>query len=271
MAEKRTIELEVQDNSKSLKAQYREAVQELQKISQAYGETSEQAVKAAKAAADLKDQIEFSKDLVGAFNPDAKFDALTKSFGGVLDGFQAVEGGLALIGVEGEAVQETMLKVQSAMALSQGIQGLMSAGDSFKQLGAVAKTALSGIRSGIAATGIGALVVALGTVVAYWDDIKEAVTGVNAEQEKYIASLDKDIESQKHKANMLDNQENTLKLQGKSEKQILQFYLLSFLLNPLFHVLLFLQLLQFLLPCHPPLKQFAYLLIGALNLIFLYW
>jgi hypothetical protein len=40
-------------------------------------------------------------------------------------------------GVEGEAVQATLLKVQSAMALSQGLQGLGEARDSFKQLGAV--------------------------------------------------------------------------------------------------------------------------------------
>ncbi len=40
MAEKRTIELEIQDNTKSLKAQYKEAVVELQKVSAAYGETS---------------------------------------------------------------------------------------------------------------------------------------------------------------------------------------------------------------------------------------
>lgn len=222
MAEKRTIELEVQDNSKSLKAQYRDAVKELQNIAAAYGETSDQAIKAAKAAADLKDQIEFSKDLVGAFNPDAKFDALTKSFGGVLDGFQAVEGGLALIGVEGEAVQETMLKVQSAMALSQGLQGLMSAKDSFKQLGAVAKTALSGIRSGIAATGIGLFVVALGTVVAYWDDIKTAVNGVGAEQEKLNKGLEKQADTSKQVYETSQLQENSLRLQGKTEKEILQ-------------------------------------------------
>lgn len=145
MAEKRVIELEIQDNSKSLKAQYKEAVQELQKVSAQYGETSAQAIKAAKAAADLKDQIGFSKDLVDSFNPDAKFNALSKSVGGVLDGFQAVEGAMGLVGVESEALQETMLRVQSAMALSQGVQGLMEAKDSFKQLKAVVVSAITSI------------------------------------------------------------------------------------------------------------------------------
>jgi hypothetical protein len=271
MAEKRTIELEIQDNSKSLKQQYREAVKELQNVAAAYGETSAEAVKAAQKAADLKDQIGFTNDLVGAFNPDAKFNALSKSIGGVLDGFQAVQGGLGLIGVQGEAVEETMLKVQSAMALSQGIQGVFEAKDSFKQLGTVikdtaiklgiltvakeadtvatvantvaleaqaeatgdastgfknmgksAKVSLNGIKGAIAATGIGLLVIALGAVVAYWDDIKEAVSGVSDEQTKLNEKTTANLEASEAKVSALDKQDNILKLQGKSEKEILQ-------------------------------------------------
>jgi len=222
MAEKRTIELEIQDNSKSLKQQYREAVKELQNVAAAYGETSAEAVKAAQKAADLKDQIAFTNDLVGAFNPDAKFNALSKSIGGVLDGFQAVQGGLGIIGIEGEAVEQAMLRVQSAMALSQGLQGLMEARDSFKQLGTVAMNALKGIRTGLAATGIGLFVVALGTIVAYWDDIKEAVSGVSDEQTKLNAKTSANLEASEAKVSALDKQDNILKLQGKSEKEILQ-------------------------------------------------
>jgi len=158
MAEKRTIELEVKDNVKSLKAQYKEAVVELQRVSAAYGETSDEAIRAAKAAAQLKDQIGFTNDMVNSFNPDGKFNALSKSFGGVLDGFQAVEGGLGLIGVEGEAVQEAMLRVQSAMAFSQGIQGVLEAKDSFKQLGSVVKDVVLGLFKKNAVTAAGAAV-----------------------------------------------------------------------------------------------------------------
>jgi len=221
MAEKRVIELEIQDNSKSLKAQYKEAVAELQKVSAQYGETSQQAINAAKAAAELKDQIGFTKDLVGAFNPDAKFNALSKSVGGVLDGFQAFEGALGLIGVESKSLQATMVRLQSVMALSQGLQGLMEAKDSFKQLGTVALDALKGIRTGLAATGIGLFLVALGTVVAYWDDIKAAVSGVTAEQQKLNEESHKNFETSKEQLSTLDAQDNILKLQGKSEREIL--------------------------------------------------
>jgi hypothetical protein len=158
MSEKRTIELEIVDNVKSLKSQYKDAVAELQKVSSAYGETSDEAIKAAKAAAELKDQIGFTNDLVSSFNPDAKFDSLTKSFGGVLDGFQAVEGGLGLLGIESEGVQQAMLRVQSAMAFSQGLQGVMEAKDSFKQLGANIKDVYLQIFKKNAATAAGAAV-----------------------------------------------------------------------------------------------------------------
>jgi hypothetical protein len=115
-----------------------------------------------------------------------------------------------------------MLKLQGAMALAQGLEGLEDAGRSFKQLGAVAKNALAGIRTGIAATGIGVLLVALGAVVAYWDDIKEAVNGVSSEQEELNTLAQKNLDTEQKKLDSFSLQENSLKLQGKSEREILQ-------------------------------------------------
>lgn len=222
MAEKKVIELEVKtDSVKSLKAQLREAQADVQQLSEKFGATSQEAVNAAKRAAELKDAIGDAKALTDAFNPDAKFNALSTSIGGVLNGFQAYEGALGLIGVESKALQETMLKVQSAMALSQGLQGLLEAKDSFKQLGAVASNALKGIKTGLLATGIGALVVALGTIIAYWDDIKELVSGVSAEQQKLNEKSHENYETAKEQLSTLDAQDNILKLQGKSEREIL--------------------------------------------------
>jgi len=88
MAETRTVNLEIKDNVKSLKTQYKEAVQEVQRLADTYGATSREAANAAKNAANLKDRIEESKSLTDAFNPDAKFNALSGSIGGVLNGFR---------------------------------------------------------------------------------------------------------------------------------------------------------------------------------------
>ena len=221
MAEKRVIELEIQDNSKTLKQQYKEAVVELQRVAQAYGETSQQAAEAAKRAASLKDQIEDTNDAIAAFKGEGAFNAVGKAVSSVASGFSAVEGAMGLVGVESEKLQETILRVQSAMALAQGLEGLEDAGRAFKQLGTVAVNALKGIRGALAATGIGLFVVALGTVVAYWDDIKAAVSGVTEEQQKLNEASKANFETSKAELETLDAQDNILKLQGKSEREIL--------------------------------------------------
>ena len=147
---------------------------------------------------------------------------MTMAVGGVAGAFGVAEGAAALFGVESQKLQETMVRLQAVLTITQSVVSIKEAIPVFQNLGNKAKEALSGIRTGVAATGIGLLVVAVGTLVAYWDDIKLAVTGVSNEQKKYMKELDKDIVKQGHKGDMLDAQENILKLQGKSEKEILQ-------------------------------------------------
>ena len=57
MAEKRTIELEVNSNLGNLKQQLKAAQVEVQTLSEKFGATSAEAIQAAKAAAILKDKI----------------------------------------------------------------------------------------------------------------------------------------------------------------------------------------------------------------------
>jgi hypothetical protein len=162
----------------SLKKQLREAQNEVVALSDKFGATSQQAVIAAKKAAELRDRIGDAKALTDAFNPDAKFKALTSSLSGVAGGFAAVQGAMSLFGAESDNVQKTLLKVQSAMALSQGLQAVGESIDSFKNLGTVIKTqvvtAFSTLRGAIIATGLGALTVGIGLLVANWDKVIEA-------------------------------------------------------------------------------------------------
>jgi hypothetical protein len=163
----------------SLKAQLREATAEVTKLSEQFGASSKEAVNAAKRAAELKDQIGDAKSLIDAFNPDAKFKALTASLSGVAGGFSALQGATALFGKENEDLEKTLLKVNSAMALSQGLQAVGESIDSFRQLGTVIKTqvvsAFSTLRGALIATGIGALAIGIGLVAANFDKVKKAV------------------------------------------------------------------------------------------------
>ena len=180
MAEKKIIELEVKNNLGSLKSQLREAQAEVAKLSEQFGVTSKEAANAARRAAELKDQIEDAKALTDAFNPDAKFKALSSTLGGVASGFAAYQGALGLIGVESKKVEEQLLKVQSAMALAEGINGVTSSIESFKNLGSVIKnsvvSAFGSLRAALISTGIGALAVILGAIIANWKEFSKAIT-----------------------------------------------------------------------------------------------
>jgi hypothetical protein len=194
MAEKKVIELDLQTNLGSLKSQLKQAQADVQTLSDKFGATSQAAAEAAKKAADLKDRIQDAKALTDAFNPDAKFTSLTRSIGGALDGFQAFEGALGLIGVESEDLQKTLLKVQSAMAFSQGIQGALEAKDSFIQLGAVVKNTFSAMTTASKAFlvgGIGLIIAAVGLIISNYDDWFGASKKV-AEQQKVISEQAKE-------------------------------------------------------------------------------
>ena len=124
----------------SIKSQLKEATAELIAMRDRFGDTSDEAVAAAKKVANLKDSIGDAKAMADAFNPDAKFKAFGAALQGVAGGFSAVQGAMGLIGSESEDVEKMLLKVNSAMALSQGINSVLEARDSFKNLGAVLKS-----------------------------------------------------------------------------------------------------------------------------------
>jgi hypothetical protein len=144
------------------------------------------------------------------------------SLQGAASGFALAQGAMGLFGAESEEVEQAILKVQAAMAISEGVSGLREAGKSFAALGKSAKAALSGIKTGIAATGIGILLIAVGAIAAYWDDIKAALSGVNSEQARLNVEAQKNAELERQKLEDLGSQDNILKSQGFTERQILE-------------------------------------------------
>lgn len=170
----------------------------------------------------VKDEIGDLRDEIGAFAGEgAKFGAVQKAIGGIASGFQAAQGAAALFGSESEDLQKSLLKVQAAMALAEGVKGIAEMGDAFKIVKAVAVDAFKAIKAAITSTGIGALLVILGTIVAYWDDIKEAVSGVNEEQKKLLETQQASAKATEKELTDVSKQENILKLMGKTEKDIL--------------------------------------------------
>lgn len=195
--------------TKTFKTQIREANQELLKMSQKFGETSQEAVQAAKKVADLKDKMGLANDLVDQFNPDQKFRALGAATQLAGTGFQGLTAGVALLGDESEETQQKLLQVQSAMSFADAISNLSNLGDQWtllktsintSTLFTKANTAATGaaaivqklftgsvttttvgfklLRGAIIATGIGALIVAVGLVVANFDKFKKVLSNI---------------------------------------------------------------------------------------------
>ena len=202
MAEKKVIELEIKTESVgSLKSQLREAQAAVAELSEKFGATSQEAINAAKRAAELKDAIGDAKALTDAYNPDAKFNALTQSLGGVLNGFQAFEGALGLVGVESEAVQEQLLKVQSAMALAEGVNGVMESVEAFKNLGTMIKNVtvvqkllnvvMKANPIGLLIAGITALIAAGAALISWFYDSAAATEKANASMDRHTKALER--------------------------------------------------------------------------------
>lgn len=218
MAIEKIIDINIQGNADevvgSLRSQLRQAQAEVATLSDKFGVTSKEATEAAKRAAELKDRIGDAKALTDAFNPDAKFKALSSSLAGVAGGFAAVQGGMALFGTQSKEVEQTLLKVQSAMALSQGLQQIGESVDSFKQLAAVAKSytivqklvtagqwlwnaAMAANPVGLIVAGVVALIAAGVALVSYFKSTSDAAAkntaAVNANK-KAIDNQSKSLE-----------------------------------------------------------------------------
>ena len=100
-------------------------------------------------------------------------------------------------------------------------------GGGIKQLGTSAitsfKSAVMGANAmgkALIATGIGAIVVALGLIAAYWDDIVGAISGVSSEQKQLLADTKATVAANEANLDATLGSENSLKLAGKSEKEI---------------------------------------------------
>ena len=111
-------------NITPLKKQLKDATQELQIARQRFGDLSTEAVEAAKKVAGIRDSIAAANEQAALFDPGKRFQALTSAASLAAGAVGAVQGAMGLFGAESEDVQKALLKVQSAMALSQGLSQL---------------------------------------------------------------------------------------------------------------------------------------------------
>lgn len=148
---------------------------------------------------------------------------------GLMGGFNAIQGVMALTGDKSEELQKTMMKLQAGIAIVQGLQGLE--GMKNKAIGLVdgltamifktnettaavgtetvavegntaaqeanivategATIATNGFQKALVATGIGAIIVLIGSLIAHWEDFKDMVGLSNEKLEQFQGIMDK--------------------------------------------------------------------------------
>jgi hypothetical protein len=179
----------------SLRSQLREATMEAQKLAQQFGQFSPQALQAAQRVADLKDEIDDVNGSINALTGAGKIQAFGKAVGTIAGGFSAAQGAIALFGGESEDLQKTLVKLQGAMALSQGLAALEDVGQAFSNLGVAAVDAFNKIKAAILAnpwtalaTAIAAAAAALAVYALSADEATEQTVAFNNAAEKAYGS-----------------------------------------------------------------------------------
>lgn len=176
MAIKKVIDIDV--NSKSL-GQLEQQLEDVNQELKTLDRNSDAFKEAAKKSQILNKEIEKINNEIEGFNLDDKLfaaDGAAKIFAGSL---ATAVGTLGTLGVESEAFGEFEEKAASAIAVGLGIkdvsEGFSQVTQAAKKSGVATKLFGTTTKRALIASGVGIFVVALGTVVAYWDDITKAV------------------------------------------------------------------------------------------------
>ena len=205
----------------------RKAIKSYQTIALSAGRTSPIGQEALKRSAQLKDKLTDLDNEVKRLAQDGKNLQGAMQIGtGVVAGYQAFTGVTAMLGVENEDLMKTMVKLQASMSVLQAIEQLRLATEKESQAMLLIKNvrtktltalnflyagsikvingALKSFRGALIATGLGALVVLIGTIIAKWDDWKDSIMKIInvafapfIKVLQYLGVIESDLEKQR--------------------------------------------------------------------------
>ena len=181
MAEKQIKYQILIDDSKSAKtlADLEQSAEQLNEELKQLDPRSQDFKNLAKAAQGVNAEIETIGNSIEGIKFEDKiqaWDGATKILAGSV---ASVVGGFGLLGIESERLEFLEGQAANAIAFAIGLkdmsEGLSQVAMAFKKSGIAAKLFGNTTKVALVATGVGVFVVALGTIVAYWDDITKAV------------------------------------------------------------------------------------------------
>jgi len=204
------VDVELEEGSKSLRS-LKQEFKETQKQLEGLTVGSQKYIDTLKKLGGIRDDIGDLNQTINAFNPEGKVQALGNAIGGVASGFQTATAATALFGTENEELTKTLVKVQSAMALTDGIKGIVAMKDSFTVLNAV-----------IAANPFIAIATAIIAAIAL---ISAAINNQNEEEEKLNKKREERHREQmkrlqKEHEDAMDYTLEIMKARGASDKEL---------------------------------------------------
>lgn len=190
----------------------------------------------------IKDSIGDARGEVAYFASDTRrLDAVLGGVQAVAGAFGALQGATALLGVEDENLQKTLVKLQAAMAVVSGAQAIQNALQSESAVMIGIQTAATKVQTyvmgqatvaaraysaALLATGAGAVLVAIGLAVSLFqnmsseiDKAKKRLEQFQAVQERSLTLGQRQIKEEERKTELAISQAQA---QGKSEAHILK-------------------------------------------------
>ena len=215
------------DTFKNSRQELRELKNELDRLVPGTAEYNAAFQRAADITHTLQERQEMLK--YSAADLGTQLDNMRAIGSSLAAGFNAVNAVIALTGSESEELQKVMVKLQAGIALVQGLQGLegmtkrmrgfvegvtnmvfstkgattavaaettaLGANAAAQEANTVATNAATvatnGFKKALVATGIGAIVVLIGTLVANWEDLKDMIGLSNEKLEQFQGVMDK--------------------------------------------------------------------------------
>ena len=144
---------------------------EAERLAQQFGINDKRTQEAIKVAGRYKQEMEELDFAIDAARGGS--DQLFRAAQGVTAGFELAAGATALFGTQSEELEKVMMRVQGAMVFAQGLKDLKEFGPALLNLAGTIKgkvvTAFTTLRGAIIATGVGALAVGVGVLIANWE------------------------------------------------------------------------------------------------------
>lgn len=179
---------------KELRAELKSLKDQLLNTQQGTEEYSKTMQRAADIQHELKEQMQEINN--SAMDFGQKLGNVTRVMAGVSGAITAATGALSLFGIENEEAQKKITATMTSLiGITQGLSKLDDGVKAFKRLTIAinaSSKSLGGFKVALISTGIGALVVVLASVIAYWDEFTEAI-GLSAKQMERLGDIAKGV------------------------------------------------------------------------------